>query len=60
MTIVVFGLLGIIIAAVIYTMNANGILLDEFITGTISVTDVMTVTVIVFSICGVIIAALVD
>jgi len=56
--ILVMGALGIIFAAITKHLNDTGILIDEFITGTITITDVMIVIILVFFVCGVILAAL--
>lgn len=56
--IMVMGAMGIIFAAVTKHLNDSGILIDEFITGSITITDVMTVIILVFFSCGVILAAL--
>ncbi len=47
---------GIIIAAVLYEMNSRGIVIDELITGSILITDVMVVVVVLFMLLGGILA----
>jgi len=47
---------GIIIAFIEYALYTNGILIDEYVTGTITIGDVMAVTIIMFALIGVVIA----
>lgn len=49
-------LAGIMIAAIEYELNSQGILINEFVTGTISITDLMAVTIIIWVLVGGIIA----
>ena len=48
------GLAGVIIAAIEYTLYDAGILLDEFVSGTISISDIMAVTIIIWLLIAVI------
>lgn len=51
------GMLGIIQAMILFEMNTRGILIDEFITGSITITDLMVGVVIIWLLIGVIIGA---
>jgi len=53
----VMGCLGIIVAFIIEVMNTNGILIDEFITGSILITDVQTFIIAIFVLFGLVMAA---
>lgn len=55
-TVLLFGFIGIILAAIEYTLYTEGILIDEFVTGSVTITDVMAFTVIAVLIFGVFIA----
>lgn len=50
------GFSGIIVAAIMNILNTNGILIDEFITGSVTITDLMSVTIIIFLIAAVVFA----
>jgi hypothetical protein len=52
------GGLGIILAYILGELNSKGILIDEMITGSISITDVQTFLILVFIICGLIMVAI--
>ncbi len=43
---------GIILAAILYEMDSRGLVVDELVTGSILITDVMAVVVILFMILG--------
>lgn len=45
--------LGIMIAYIIDTLNSRGILVDEIVSGSITVTDLMIVVILVFMLAGV-------
>lgn len=47
---------GILVAGIEYELNSQGILINEFITGTISITDLMAITIVVWILIGGIIA----
>jgi len=56
----IFGavsLAGVILAAIIYEMNNQGYLVDELVSGSIVITDVMIVVVVFFMLIGGILAA---
>jgi len=50
------GFVGIIFAAIEKILYEQGTIIDEFITGTISITDLMAITIIIWLLVGVIIA----
>ena len=52
-----FGLLGVLMAIIEYYLYTNGIILDEMITGSITLLNVQTFTVIFFQLVGVVVAA---
>jgi len=58
MTILGFGMLGVIFAGILKALYDNGIVVDEMITGSITITDLMTFLVLVWTIIGVMIALL--
>lgn len=50
------GLIGIILAAMEKIMYDEGIIIDEFVTGSITLPDLMAFTIIIWLIIGVILA----
>lgn len=50
------GFMGILIAAIVNILNTEGIMVDEFITGSVTITDLMSVIVIIFMVCAVVYA----
>ena len=50
------GFVGVIMAAIEYTLWEEGILLDEFVTGSITIADLMAITIVIWLIIGVIVA----
>lgn len=58
--IVVCGVLGVVNAMVFKTLNDKGILISEFLTGTITITVLMAFTIIVWLFIGVIVAVATD
>lgn len=56
--VLIFGVLGVICAMIIYELDARGILIDEFITSSITVTDLQAFVIIVWLIVGVLVAAI--
>ena len=50
--------IGVIIAMLFSTMNSHGLIIDELITGTITITDLMFVTVFIFGMVGVMVGVL--
>jgi len=50
------GFVGVIFAAILKILNDQGTMIDEFITGTITITDLMAIVIIIFLLVGVIIA----
>ena len=53
----VFGILGVIFSMILKTLYDDGIVVDEMITGTITISDLMMMVVVLFFVVGVIIAA---
>ena len=49
------GFAGIIIAFIEKALYDNGTIIDEFITGTITITDLMALTIIIWILVGIII-----
>lgn len=54
---IVTTVIGIILAMIVKTLHDEGRVLDEFIVGSITITDVMTCIVVLFFVIGIIIAA---
>lgn len=52
------GMIGLLFAGIEQALYNDGILIDEMITGTISITDIMTVTILLWLIIGTLIAVL--
>ena len=52
------GGLGIILAYILGELNTKGILIDEMITGSISITDLQTFAILVFLLCALIMVAI--
>ena len=51
------GLIGIIQAYILYVMNLEGIVVDEYITGSITIENVMALTILVWAMIGVVASA---
>lgn len=49
------GFAGIIMAAIEYVMYEQGLIIDEFITGSITLPDVMALTIILWIIAGILV-----
>lgn len=56
--VVLFGVGGILTAGFEKALYDKGVLIDEFITGTISLPDLMTITIILWLLVGVIVAVM--
>lgn len=56
--VVICSVIGIVLSQIIRTLYNAGVVLDEFITDSITITDVMLVVVILWFIIGVIISIL--
>ena len=56
--VLVCGVLGVIVAMLTKVLYDNGIVVDEFITGSVSLFDSQIFTIIIFLIVGVVIAVL--
>ena len=55
--IILFGLAGICMAGISYALYVNGIVVDEMVSGSITIQNVMAIEIIVWLIVGGIIAA---
>lgn len=53
----IMGVLGIINAMIFKTLYDEGIIIDAFIAGTITITDLMTFVVVVWFVMGILITA---
>ena len=53
----IFGILGICNAMILKVLYDEGIIINEIITGTISLSDLMTIVVVLWFIVGVVLAA---
>ena len=53
----IFGVLGICNAMILWNLWHEGIIIDEMITGTITINDLMTIVVVLWFIVGVVLAA---
>lgn len=51
------GLVGVLFAAIEQIMYEQGVIVDEFISGSIALPDLMAITIIIFLLVGVILAA---
>lgn len=58
MTVLLMGLLGIIVGGMVYVLYETGIVVDEYITGSIQVEEVMAIFVLVFLLLGGVIAVI--
>lgn len=58
MTVFACGMIGLLFAAIEKGLNDRGILIDEMVTGTITITDVMTLTIVIWLLIGVMVAML--
>ena len=52
------GSLGVILAFIVGLMNTRGIIFDELITGSITISDLQIAIIILFLLCGMIMGAL--
>ena len=55
--VIVFGILGIVVAMIVKTLNDQSILVPEYLTGSITITQLMAGIIILFIIGGIVIAA---
>jgi len=51
------GIVGILLAITIQILNASGLIVDEFITGTITLREIQAITIIIWLLLGVGISA---
>ena len=54
--VILFGLGGIVTAGIEEALYDKGVLIDEFITGSVTIADLMSITVIVWLLVGIIVA----
>lgn len=52
------GMVGVVLAFILYGLYTNGVIIDEYVTGSITIEEVMAFTIIVWTIIGVVIAAI--
>lgn len=50
------GLIGILLAAIEYILYMQGTIIDEFVTGTITLPEIMAMTIIIWLIIGAVLA----
>lgn len=51
------GMVGVVLAFILYGLYTNGVVIDEYITGTITIEEVMALTIIAWTVIGVVISA---
>jgi len=51
------GMIGVILAFVFYGLYVDGIIIDEYVTGSITIEEIMALTILVWTAIGVILAA---
>jgi len=56
--VIMFGMAGIVTAGIEQSLYTRGILIDEYITGTIAIADLMTITILLWILFGIVIAVL--
>jgi len=52
-----FGILGFVVAMIMKTLNDNKIIVNEYLTGTITITTLMSGIIVLFLIVGIVVAA---
>jgi len=50
-------MIGVILAFVFYGLYVDGIIIDEYVTGSITIEEIMALTILVWTAIGVILAA---
>jgi len=55
--VLVCGVIGIVNAMIFNTLNDRGVIINELLVGTISITDLMIIVILVWLMLGIIIAA---
>ena len=58
LVVILFGLGGIITAGLEETLYNRGVMIDEFISGTISIADLMAITILIWILLGIVIAVI--
>lgn len=57
-TVMFCGFAGIILAAIEFSLYSRGVLVDEYIAGTVTIADLMAITIILWLLFGVVIAVI--
>jgi len=52
------GIIGVIIAIIIQMLNTQGIIIDEFLTGTITLRELQAIIIILWLLMGVVVSAI--
>jgi len=52
------GMIGIILAFILYILNLNGVVIDEYVSESLTIEELMAIAIIIWTIIGVVIAAL--
>ena len=52
------GCIGIALALILYILNAQGIVVDEYISGSITIENLMAVTILIWTMIGVVLSAI--
>jgi len=52
------GMMGIVLAFILYLLHINGIVIDEYVTGSITIENIMAITIIVWAMVGVMVAVI--
>jgi len=55
--VLVFLVLGLVTSMILWTLNDRGVLIDELVSGSISITDLQIVVIILWGMVGIIVAA---
>ena len=58
MTTIGLGALGIFVAYIVWYLNDNGIWVDQFVTASAPIQEVMAIVIVIFLLVGVLIAAM--
>jgi hypothetical protein len=55
LTVLFFSLAGIILAFIEYVLNENSIIIDDFVSTTVTLPDLMSITIIIWVLIGIIV-----
>lgn len=50
-------MVGVVLAFILYGLYTEGVIIDEYVTGSITIEEVMAMTIVIWTIIGVVIAA---